>query len=119
MYHLDTTPPLAKIPLLCLWLQVPCFARDAVREVPGHTHRYHHVGLVVSLPSAMLGAAMRAAARDGTHSSRNSEVEALLPQIPAPSMDSSSSNSSNTGSSNGARDTLWAALARLQKLSRG
>jgi hypothetical protein len=40
--------------------QVPCFTRDAMRDIPGHKHRFHHLGMVQSMPPAMLGAALRA-----------------------------------------------------------
>lgn len=86
--------------------QVPCFARDAMRDVPGHEHRYHHLGLVGSMPPAMLGAAIRAAAAardsDQHHNSTNpvgssKKVRALPPSPPDISTEDSN------GDSNGSR----------------
>jgi hypothetical protein len=51
--------------LLVLVLQVPCFVRDALVDVPGHKHRYHHLGMVQSLPPGVLAAAVARASRAG------------------------------------------------------
>jgi hypothetical protein len=45
--------------------QVPCFVRDALVDVPGHNHRYHHLGMVQSLPPGVLAAAVARASRAG------------------------------------------------------
>uniref|UniRef100_A0A383VCU0 Uncharacterized protein n=1 Tax=Tetradesmus obliquus TaxID=3088 RepID=A0A383VCU0_TETOB len=45
--------------------QVPCFVRDALTDVPGHKHRYHHLGMVQSLPPGVLAAAVARASRAG------------------------------------------------------
>ncbi|KAF6257991.1 mannosyltransferase putative-domain-containing protein [Scenedesmus sp. NREL 46B-D3] len=45
--------------------QVPCFVRDALVDVPGHKHRYHHLGMVQSLPPGVLAAALARASRAG------------------------------------------------------
>jgi hypothetical protein len=45
--------------------QVPCFVRDALVDVPGHKHRYHHLGMVQSLPPGVLAAAVARASRAG------------------------------------------------------
>eukprot|EP00882_Tetradesmus_deserticola_P019792 GHRQ01021331.1.p1 GENE.GHRQ01021331.1~~GHRQ01021331.1.p1 ORF type:complete len:527 (+),score=195.23 GHRQ01021331.1:138-1583(+) len=45
--------------------QVPCLVRDAMVDVPGHKHRYHHLGMVQSLPPGVLAAALARASRAG------------------------------------------------------
>ncbi len=36
------------------YYQVPVFARDAMREVPGHKHRFHHLGMFHASPNGSL-----------------------------------------------------------------